>query len=479
MGAGADTDLSIIILADGARPDVLRALAESGKLPHMGSALFSEGYQYTGVTVLPSVTSVAYLPMLTGQYPGTANVPGIRWVEKSEFRSGALFLKGHRSYIGPAHGRLDDDLSPDLETIFELNSSSLAVRCDVTRGMSAKNGSYSPRLSTPYMFFAHYLGRGGFVDQAVMTGALRWLTRTDRSQPRFVFIPLVDVDKLSHRYGPEHRRTVDAYRRLDTQVGRLLDWLKGSRLWDRTHFIVTSDHGHTQTMQHLDVSSLLSELGYCVFEHPFIQRRKVDAAVMVSGNAFANLYFSSEGRWEAPLDSEEIEGEHSAALQAIRGREEVEWCAYRRRAGGVKIVSSDGEAVLGVEGEHYTYAFDGADPLRLPTQRGRIPRSEALEQTIETEFPDSLENVWHLFKSRRTGDLVVTAKPGYDLRGWRELPEHRSSHGALCREHMDVPVLSNRPLKADGGIRTVDLFPTVAEGLKLMPTKPHFGRSLL
>ena len=417
--------------------------------------------------------------MLTGHYPGTANVPGVRWVDKSEFRSGALFLKGHRSYIGYAHGRLDDDLSPDLETIFELNPSSLAVRCDVARGMSAKNGSYSPRLSTPYMFFAHYLGRGGFVDQAVMTAAIRWLTRTDRSQPRFVFIPLVDVDKLSHRYGPEHRRTVDAYRRLDAQVGRLLDWLRSNRLWDRTHFIVTSDHGHTQTRQHLDVSSLLSELGYCVFEHPFIQRRKADAAVMVSGNAFANLYFSSEGRWEAPLDYGEIEGEHSAALHAIRGREEVEWCAYRRGQGGVKIASSDGEAVLGREGEHYTYAFDGADPLRLPTQRGRIPRSEALAQTVDTDFPDSLENVWHLFKSRRTGDIVVTAKPGYDLRGWREFPEHRSSHGALCREHMEVPVLSNRPLKADGGIRTVDLFPTVAEGLKLMPTKPHFGRSLL
>ena len=479
MGAEADTDLTIIILADGARPDVLRALAESGELPHMGRSLFSEGFQYTGVTVLPSVTSVAYLPMLTGQYPGTANVPGIRWVDKSEFRSGTLFLKGHRSYIGPAHGRLDEDLSPDLETIFELNPSSLAVRCDVVRGLSTENGSYSPRLSTPFMFFAHYLGRGDFVDQAVMTAALRWLNRTDRGQPRFVFIPLVDVDKLSHRYGPAHRRTVDAYRRLDAQVGRLLDWLRGNKLWERTHFIVTSDHGHTQTRQHLDISSLLSELGYSVFEHPFIHRQKADAAVMVSGNAFANLYFPSQGRWEAPLDCGEIEEEHSDALQAIRRREEVEWCAYRRRSGGVKIVSSGGEAVLGKEGEHYTYAFDGADPLGTSSQGGRIPQSEALAQTIETDFPDSLENVWHLFRSRRTGDIVVTAKPGYDLRGWREFPEHRSSHGALCREHMLVPVLSNRPLVADGGIRTADLFPTVAEGLKLTPTKPHFGRSLL
>ena len=44
---------------------------------------------------------------------------------------------------------------------------------------------------------------------------------------------------------------------------------------------------------------------------------------------------------------------------------------------------------------------------------------------------------------------------------------------------MDVPILSNIPLTGDEGARTVDLFPTVAKGLDLTPTKPHFGRSLL
>ena len=478
LAATTDTDLAIIILADGVRPDVLRALAAAGELPHMARGLLAGGFQYSGVTVLPSVTSVAYVPMLTGQYPGTANVPGLRWMDKSEFSSARPLQGGHRSYISPAHVQFDGDLSPDLETIFELNPNSLAVRCDVRRGLSVENSSFSHLLSMPFMFFAHYLRRGDFVDRIVMNQAIKWLARTDSGQPRFIFLPLIDVDKLSHHYGPEHRSTVDAYRRLDAQVGRLLDWLRRNGLWDRTHFIVTSDHGHTRTRQHLDISSLLSELGYSVLEHPFIFRKNTDAAVMVSGNSFANLYFPSHGRWEAPLGCEEIEEEHGIALRAISRREEVEWCAYRR-GDGVKIVSRDGEAVLGMEGQDYTYAFDGADPLAMASQRSRIPRSEALAHTMETEFPDSLENIWYLFKSQRTGDVIVTAKPGYDLRGWREFPEHHSSHGALCRDHMMVPFLSNRPLVADGGIRTVDLFPTVAEGLNLTPTKPHFGRSLL
>ncbi len=479
LADNVDTKLTIIVLADGFRPDVLRALAASNEVPHITRALFTEGYSHEGVTVLPSVSNIAYIPMLTGQYPGPANVPGLRWVDKSKFTSGKLFLAGHRSYISPSHVKLNDDLSPDLETLFELNPDSIAVRCDVQRGLAGKSSSFSHIASMPFMFFAHYLRRGYFVDRIVMAEALKLLGRTNELQQRFIFLPLVDVDKVSHRYGPEHRSTIEAYKRVDVLLGRMLDWLRRHGLWSRTHLILTSDHGHTQTMQHLDMSTLLSGLGYSVFEHPNIYRTKADAAVMISGNSFANLYFASQGNWDAPLTSEELEDEHGKALRAIRCREEVEWCAYRDRNGGIKVVSRDGEAVIGVDGDNYIYAFDGADPLRLAPQHNYIARSDALLKTIESDFPDSLEQLSHLFKSNRTGDVIVTAKPGYDLRGWREFPEHRSSHGALCKEHMAVPVLSNRPLNSDGGIRTVDLFPTVAQGLNVEPTMPHFGRSLM
>ena len=130
-----DIDLAIIILADGFRPDVLTKLAAAGEIPNIAESFFHEGYNYEGVTVLPSVSNIAYIPMLTGQYPGTADVPGLRWVEKSRFTRGKLFLGGHRSYIAPAHMKMDGDLSEDLETLFELTPDSLGVRCDVRRGL--------------------------------------------------------------------------------------------------------------------------------------------------------------------------------------------------------------------------------------------------------------------------------------------------------------------------------------------------------
>ena len=476
-----DIELAVIILADGVRPDVLRRLAEAGELPHIDRSFFRGGHSYRGVTVLPSVSSIAYVPMLTGQYPGTANVPGLRWVDKASFTSGKLFVQGHRSYVAPTILRLDGDLSPDLETLFELNPDSLGIRCDVRRGLSNGAGKTSQLALMPQMFLAQYLRRADFVDRAVMSQAISWLSRTRDRKPRFAFLPLVDVDKVSHRYGPEHRRTVESYRRMDSVVGVLVEYLRKHGLWDRTHMIITSDHGHTETRQHLDVSGLISELGYGVFEHPNIYRRRADSAVMISGNSYGNIYMSSEGRWESPLTSEELESEHARVLQAFRQREEIEWYAYRDSSGGVKVVSGRGEAILDRRDGHYTYAFNGADPLRLGLQHNRVRLRDALAQTCETDFPDALEQIWQLFQSGRTGDIVVTARPGYDLRGWREFPEHRSSHGALCREHMAVPILSSIPLPSapESGSRTVDLFPTIAEGLGLSLTKPHFGRSLL
>ena len=49
-----------------------------------------------------------------------ANIPGIRWVEKSRFTFNDGFVKGHRSYIGPAHLRFNGDLPNEVETMFEL-----------------------------------------------------------------------------------------------------------------------------------------------------------------------------------------------------------------------------------------------------------------------------------------------------------------------------------------------------------------------
>src|SRR2546426_10008415 len=70
------------VLVDGARADVVRDLLGGGDLPNLARHVVEPGGITVGSSVFPSTTGVAYLPFLYGVYPGTANIPGIRWLDR-------------------------------------------------------------------------------------------------------------------------------------------------------------------------------------------------------------------------------------------------------------------------------------------------------------------------------------------------------------------------------------------------------------
>jgi hypothetical protein len=90
---------------------------------------------------------------------------------------------------------------------------------------------------------------------------------------------------------------------------------------------------------------------------------------------------------------------------------------------------------------------------------------EALELTFRSGHPDGLLQAAQIFRAPRCGDLVVSARPRFDLRERYERPPHLSSHGALHQEHMHVPLAMSAPL-AEGPLRTADVFPSVLAWLQ-------------
>jgi bisphosphoglycerate-independent phosphoglycerate mutase (AlkP superfamily) len=85
---------------------------------------------------------------------------------------------------------------------------------------------------------------------------------------------------------------------------------------------------------------------------------------------------------------------------------------------------------------------------------------ETLKHSFYTNYPDALLQLIQLLESPRSGELLVSAKQGFDLRAKHEKPEHCSSHGALFREHIVVPLCLNTKIKKEF-VRTVDIYPTV------------------
>ena len=165
-----------------------------------------------------------------------------------------------------------------------------------------------------------------------------------------------------------------------------------------------------------------------------------DSSVMVSGNSMAHYYFKNSDGWKRHTFCEEI----TDIVDELSSRPEVDVvCARTGGAGGeVKIINPRGEALVNIDDEGLIcYRSVSGDPLGYGFQSKKMDSSESLRLTIDSDYPDALLQILQLFESPRTGDVVVSSKPGYDLRATHENPEHHGSHGSLHKDHMAVPLL--------------------------------------
>jgi hypothetical protein len=134
----------------------------------------------------------------------------------------------------------------------------------------------------------------------------------------------------------------------------------------------------------------------------------------------------------------------------------------------VWVSSAEGAARLRLTGNGDTITAMAYEPLTGdPLECGGARRGSArdwLEASWDAEYPDGVYHLLDQFRAGRTGDLLVSAREGFDFRRRYEVPEHLAGHGSLVRSHMQTPVWSSEPLPAEP-IRTVDLFPAMLDWL--------------
>jgi hypothetical protein len=450
---------AVVLLLDGARHDVFEQLAAAGDLPNISRHLLEPGGAVPATTVFPSTTGVAYLPFLTGCYPGSCDVPGIRWLDTARYAGGWWRDRHHvRSYCGYQGGLLNADLRPGVVTAFDLIPESVALCSPFVRGLRP-GGERAAGARKLWGGLAHYTGGYGMLERAVG----RALTGVARERARFVFAVFPGVDGVTHFHDPWHPAVLDTYREFD----RLLGDYAAAGGFDGDHLtLLVSDHGLSRVDRHTDVALELEAMGLATLRHPVIWRRNPVAAVMVSGNASVQVYLLPGQTRERRFTMAEIEG------GAVRG---IPPDLVRRLAarpgialvvgaddGGLTLVSREGHARLAQAAGGIAYAPDTADVLELGAA-GTLPDRTWHARTLEARFPDAPAQLLQLFRSGRTGDLVVVAAEGADLRLDWEIPEHRSGHGSLHREHMRCLVASNVRLR--GALRTADLFPLILDHL--------------
>ena len=431
----------VLVIADGLRPDTLDAAIAAGRVPAL-AALRAAGGSHTLTTCFPSVTGLAYVPFLMGRHPAEVGLPGLRWLDRSHQR--ARVPAHARSYVGWGVRALDRDLDPAIPTLFDLTSPALSAMSMLTRGLP-----HSQRIARGVWWATrgirtHYLGSLDDwlqVDREVADIVARRV-RTER--PRFTLAAVMGIDKASHAVGQESPEAAGALQVVDRLVARLVADAstdgRDLRVW------VVSDHGHVPVHHHDELTDAVRATGATVIAHPWIIGARGDVAVMVGGNAMAHLYLEPTRRTPAGWGELADRWEPLAASLLTRASVDLLVLPVDRTSCRVRATGR-GEAIIRTEGsgERWRVIHEplSGNPLGLPP--GRFTRDEAWDVTRDSDYPDALVQLATLVAAPSVGDIILSASPDHDFRARYEPMPHVSTHGALHRDQMRVPLLLDRP----------------------------------
>ncbi len=250
---------------------------------------------------------------------------------------------------------------------------------------------------------------------------------------------------------------------------------------DQLDIWMVGDHGHAPVSRHEDLHGWLEQRGLRVRAHPQIMQRSVDVALMVGGNAMAHIYLNPERRTREfwPAHAARWESLHDALLQ----REAIDLVAVSPSENVVRIASpmhgvAEIKKMSGGGRACWSYLPQSGDPLELGGALTGLDANAAFEVCARTQYPDSIVQLSSLMGAPRTGDIVLSAARDWDLRSRFEPVAHVSTHGALLREQMIVPLIIDRPV-ARAPQRTADVFPSALEVMGITVPDGLDGRSFL
>lgn len=466
----------LLIVADGVRHDVLRDEIDHGKVPAL-AALCARGQMHEVSTCFPSVTGPGYIPFLTGRFPAEVGIPGLRWFDRN--RKVGLWPAYARSYAGIDIWHLDNDLDRGTPTLFDLAQPSLSAMSMLGRGARLNFGRSLKFMIqvTP----AHFRGDLNAWQAAERSATRQFLQAFEQQRPRFATLAVTTPDKRAHKEGGESPGVRSCIRDINDAVVAAQAIAERGGWRDELDIWLVGDHGHAPVAHHEDLHGWLEQRGLRVRAHPKIFQPTVDVALMVGGNAMSHLYLDPDQRTRAfwPTLSSKWNALHDALLE----REAVDLLAVAQSDRVVHITNkSRGTAEIrrtsGVNGPCWQYVPLTGDPLQLGGELNGLNSIAAYQAAAKTEYPDSIVQLSSLFSSARCGDIVISAARNWDLRSRFEPVSHVSTHGALLREQMIVPLIIDRPV-ARPPLRSADVFPSALEILGLPVPDGLDGRSFL
>ena len=451
----------VLAVIDSLKPDMLDRAIEEGRAPALRAISERATYVRDCVSTFPSVTPVASAAIATGTRQDRHLIPSMNWYHRGEERyveygSSLAATRAFglvRSLYDTVYNMNMAHLSRALGTVFEqLDDAGLRTACTtylIYRGRHRHEPSAESRLgklataaqfrhavwASRELFYADLfdsketgctstLGLPGQRDRhAGCVGA--FLVEHDLFD--FLLFSLPDNDTYSHRVGPDGQ--VRSIAEADLALERMMHAAGGpEEFLDTYAVIVMSDHSQTDVTERVNLAEALAS--WRVLEPVDPIPEEAELAVCPAARS-AMVYVLDEAVRDrlAPRVAHDLRDVEGVDLIVQRqAGEGVVWSerGELRFAPGGDLADARGGA-WAVHGE--------LDCLALEVNDGRVESER---------YPDALGRLWSALACRRSGDVLVSAAPGYEFVDWGGA-DHvgGGSHGSLLREDSEGVLLAS------------------------------------
>lgn len=442
----------LLAVIDGCKPSMLDRAIEQGEAPAL-KAIRERGAQVSSLcAAFPSVTPVCATSIATGVLQDRHRIAAMNWWKRDERRYveyGSSFRAARK--LGIARQLTDtvynlngSHLAEDAPTIYESLDDAGVRTAGTTylvyRGRHEHRVSKEtaltrlagqlfrkPVLGPRELFYADIfasretgcrsqMGLPGIRDQhSGCVGA--WLAARDLYD--FLLLSLPDNDTHSHKNGP-HAQPV-SIAAADNQIMRVAEAAGGLQRFLDTHaVIVCADHSHAAVEQRIDLRGAFAEWEVAGEAGVAVE----DAELALCPNQRAAMVYALVEDGRSAVVPRVVE-----TVRAIPG---IDVIAYRDGDRGVvespargtlRFAPGDGgEALRDARGSAWTVTGD-LSALNAQTSEGRFDAPD---------YPDALRRVWAALTCATSGDVLLSAAPGFEFPDWGGAAHvGGGSHGSL------------------------------------------------
>ena len=440
----------VLAVIDGCNPEMLERAIELGRAPALAAIADRGTLVREGVaSAFPSVTPVCAGAIATGGFQDEHRIAGMNWfsrdlgryVEYGSSFAASLRFGIPRQLTDTVFNLNGEHLAVDVDTIFEsLDDAGLRTvgttyliyrgrhRHDVTResalariagalwrrqAMGPGELYYADIFATRETGCRSQMGMPGLRDRHAGCVA-EYLVERDAFD--FLLLSLPDNDNHSHRHGPGAQ--VESIAAADVQLLRMMDAGGGPQAFLDDHaVIVVADHAHALVERRV-------ELGDLVGDHSVLppRGRDADAELALCPNGRAAMIYvladRARGALAPVLAERALAGDGVDLAMWLEDDEAV----VASGAGSLRF--APGGDVRDVRGASW----------HLRGDLGVLGGELAAGVFAAEQYPDALARAWAGLTCRTSGDVLLSAAPGWEFSDWGG-GDHRGggSHGSLHR----------------------------------------------